>query len=238
MSAAELHRVQVGDLDMAVMIEGAGDDLVLLHGGGDGADGMAALQTRLARTHRVTAPEQRGHGRTPDLGSMSFAEMADDTIRLLDALGINGAEVVGWSDGGILALLIARERPDLVRRVVAIGASVAMDSEPAPLSPDDVDWIRTVDPAEVGMPIPVDTRRRLLAMWLEGPALSLDDLADVATPVLVVAADRDMITLDHTVAIFQSLPAAQLAIIPGSGHDVPRTDPDLVATVIERFLGS
>ncbi len=238
MSAAELQRVQVGALDMAVVIEGAGPDVVLLHGGGDGADGMAALQTRLATTHRVTAPEQRGHGRTPDPGSMSFAEMADDTIRLLDTLGISGADVVGWSDGGILALLIARERPDLVRRVVAIGASLAMDSEPAPLSPDDIDWIRTVDPTTVEMPIAVETRRRLLAMWLEGPALSLDDLADVAPPVLVVAADRDMITLDHTVAMCRGLPAAQLAILPGSRHDVPRTDPDLVATVIERFLAS
>jgi len=237
-SAAALRRVQVGDLDMAVVIEGAGPDLVLLHGGGDGADGMAALQARLATTYRVTAPEQRGHGRTPDPGTMSFAEMAEDTIRLLDTLGIDGADIVGWSDGGILALLIARQRPDLVRRVVAIGASVAMDSEPAPLSPADVEWIRTVDPAEVEMPIPVETRRRLLAMWLEGPALRLDDLAHVAPPVLVVAADRDMITLDHTVAIFRSLPAAQLAIIPGVGHDVPRTDPDLVATVIERFLAS
>ncbi len=220
------------------MIEGSGRDLVLLHGGGDGADGMAVLQTRLATTHRVTAPEQRGHGRTPDPGTMSFADMADDTIRLLDTLDIDRADLVGWSDGGILALLIARQRPDLVRRAVAIGASVAMDSEPAPLAPDDVEWIRTVDPAEVEMPIPIETRRRLLAMWLDGPALSLADLADVAAPVLVVAADRDMITLDHTVAIFRSLPAAQLAIIPGARHDVPRTDPDHIATVIERFLAS
>ena len=80
---------------------------------------------------------------------------------------------MGWSDGGILALLIARHRPDLVRRVVAIGASVAMDSDPAPLPDALVDWIRTVDPADVGMPIPIETRRRLLAMWLAGPALAL-----------------------------------------------------------------
>ena len=223
---------------MAVAIEGSGPDLVLLHGGGDGADGMAALQARLARTRRVTAPEQRGHGRTPDPGTMSFAAMADDTIRLLEALGIEAADFVGWSDGGILALLIARHRPDLVRRVVAIGASVAMDSDPAPLSAADVDWIRTVDPADVGMPIPVETRRRLFAMWLAGPELSLADLAEVTPPVLIVAADRDMITLDHTVAMFRALPAAQLAILPGVGHDVPRTDPDLVAAVVERFLGA
>ena len=187
---------------------------------------------------RVTAPEQRGHGRTPDVGSMSFAAMADDTIRLLEALGIEAADLVGWSDGGILALLIARHRPDLVRRVVAIGASVAMDSDPAPLSAATSTGSAPSTRQTVGMPIPVETRRRLFAMWLAGPELSLADLAELTPPVLVVAADRDMITLDHTVAMFRALPAAQLAILPGVGHDVPRTDPELVAAVVERFLGA
>ena len=82
----------------------------------------------------------------------------------------------------------------------------------------------------------VETRRRLFAMWLAGPELTLEDLTAIQVPVLFISADRDVITLDHTVAMFRALPQAQLAVIPKAEHDVPRTMPDVVAGLIETFL--
>lgn len=232
----EPRRIRVGGLDMAVVVDGAGPDLVLLHGGGDGPDGMEALQRMLAPGRRIIAPEQRGHGRTPDAGDLRYAAMADDTCTLLDALSVASADLVGWSDGGVLALMVARDRPDLVRRVVAIGANVAIDSKPPPLAPAALAEMRSADPAEVPMPMAVETRRRLFAMWLAGPELTLEDLSAIQVPVLFISADRDVITLDHTVAMFRALPQAQLAVIPKAEHDVPRTMPDVVAGLIETFL--
>lgn len=233
---AEVRQVQVGDLEMTVVVQGSGPDLVLLHGGGEGADGLAALQGLLASGHRVLAPEQRGHGRTPDIEPFGFDEMAADTVGLLESMGIASADLVGWSDGGIIALLIAHRRPDLVRRVVAIGASLRMDLQPDALRQADLDWIRTTDPATVPFPMAVETRHKLMAMWLAGPNLTFDDLRAIDLPVLVMAADHDMITLEHQLAMFQALPAGQLSVIPDATHEVPQTKPALVAGLIEAFL--
>lgn len=237
-ASAEVRQVRVGDLEMAVVVQGAGPDLVLLHGGGVGADVLTGLQERLATGHRVIAPEQRGHGHTPDIGALGFDEMAADTAALLETMGVVSADFVGWSDGGIVALLLARRRPDLVRRVVAIGASLRMDLEPAALGPAALEWVRTVDPAEVPFPMAVETRRKLLAMWQAGPDLTFEDLAAIERPVLLVAADHDMITLEHTLAMFQAMAAGQLAIIPDATHEVPRLRPEVVAALIEPFLGA
>src|SRR5690348_4857852 len=100
MAVVELHYV----------VEGAGPDLVLLHGGGGGIGDLDLLRARLAPGRRVISPDQRGHGRSPDPGSISYAEMAADTAALLDSLGARDADVVGWSDGGVLGLLLARDR--------------------------------------------------------------------------------------------------------------------------------
>lgn len=234
--SAAVRQMAIGDLEMTVVVQGSGPDLVLLHGGGEGADGFAALQGLLAAGHRVIAPEQRGHGRTPDIGLFGFDEMAADTVSLLESMGVGSADLVGWSDGGIVALLVAHRRPDLVRRVVAIGASLRMDLEPAALRPADLDWIRTTDPATVPFPMAVETRHKLMAMWLAGPGLTFDDLAAIDLPVLIMAADHDMITLEHQLAMFQALPAGQFAVIPDATHEVPQTKPGIVAGLIEAFL--
>ena len=234
--STEVRHVRVGDLEMTVVVQGSGPDLVLLHGGGEGADGLAALQGLLAVGHRVIAPEQRGHGRTPDIGPFGFDEMAADTIGLLEAMEIASADLVGWSDGGIIALLVAHRRPDLVRRVVAIGASLRMDLEPAALRPGDLEWIQTTDPATVPFPMAVETRHKLMAMWLAGPNLTFADLESITIPVLIMAADHDMITLEHQLAMFQALPAGQFAVIADATHDVPQAQPDKVAAQVEAFL--
>ena len=228
--------VAARDLEMYVETEGVGPDLVLLHGGSSDANEMASLRALLARTHRVLSPEQRSHGRTADAGALTYAGMSLDTARLLDALGLRDVDLVGWSDGGIVALGVARDRPDLVRRVVAIGANVAAVDAPAPLSAEMEDWFPTATAADLPH-LPPANADHILAMWRAGPELRLADLVDIAAPVLVVAGDHDVITLEHTVAMFQALPDARLAILPGAGHDVPVTRPADVAALIETFLG-
>ena len=195
--------VRVGDLDMTVVVDGEGRDLLLLHGGGEGADGLAELGALLvAGGHRVLAPEQRAHGRTPGMAPLSYEAMAADTAGLLDALELRGVDVVGWSDGGILGLLLARDRPDLVRRVVPIGANAAIDSDPSPVASEAFDWFEQVDPETVPIAVPVEWRREQFQMWRTGPLLPITDLARIAAPVLLISADRDLVSLEHTAALF------------------------------------
>src|SRR5436189_6470567 len=100
---------------------GAGDALVLLHPGGAGVDSRARAPSlgALAERFHVYTPERRGHGHTPDVeGPTTFDAMATDTVAFLEAVVGRPADLVGCSDGAVVALLVARRRPDLVRQLV------------------------------------------------------------------------------------------------------------------------
>ncbi|HKG55985.1 MAG TPA: alpha/beta hydrolase [Candidatus Limnocylindrales bacterium] len=244
----DVQRVDVGAVEMYVEITGHGPDLVLLHGGGGTIDDLGALRTLLSANHRVVAPEQRGHGRTGDPGDISYPAMAADTAALLDALAVERADLVGWSDGAVIALLVARDRPDLVGSVVSIGGNVDATPPATPAFTESTSaWLASATPADVPMPpLYRDPREgpahwplvaaRVLEMWRHDPGLSLDDLSRLSCPVLFVSGDRDMIELDHTLAMYRAAASAALAIVPHAGHHVPATHVALVAELTEQFL--
>lgn len=217
-------------------IDGEGPDLVLLHGGGGSGEELTDLRDRLAARHRVISPDQRGHGASPWAEPFTYATMAEDTAVLLDRLGVRSADLVGWSDGGIVALLVARDRPDLVRRVVAIGADVDVGpGEPPHLTPEAAAEQVALTPEQLGG----DPGRAaaLVRLWTTPHGISIADLGTLLAPALFVAGDRDLITLEHTGAMFRAAHAAQLAIVPGTDHALPVTHPELVADLVGRFLG-
>ena len=103
---------------------GAGEPLLLLHGGISTNETWGAQMPDFGAHFRVIAPERRGHGHTPDLeGPLSYDVMASDTIGFLEAVVGDPAHLVGWSDGGVVGLLVAMARPDLVRKLVVISAN-------------------------------------------------------------------------------------------------------------------
>ena len=108
---------------------GAGAPVLLLHGGWNRRRAGVRQTPVLAERHRVVLIDRRGHGRTPDVdGPITYEVMRDDTIACIEALDLAGAHLVGWSDGGIVALMVAIARPDLVGRIVAIGANASADA--------------------------------------------------------------------------------------------------------------
>src|SRR5262245_40207502 len=103
-------------------VRGAGDPVILLHGGMCTAEPFDGQAPALAERYRAYVPERRGHGRTPDVdGPITYEVMARDTIDFIEAAGTGPAHLVGWSDGAIVGLLVALERPELVRKLVLIG---------------------------------------------------------------------------------------------------------------------
>lgn len=224
-------------------IAGAGEPLLLLHGGFCSLETMRTLGEDLATSYAVHAPERPGHGRTPDReGPFGYDDGVLDTLAYLDAVGLDRVHVVGFSDGAIIGLLLALEHPDRVHSLVAISANLdpdcfVPDGEAGPdgrAEPDrerrDYEELSPDGPGHVDVVL-----EKLGTMWTSEPHIPADSLAAIACPTLVVAGDRDVIALDHTRTIARGIPGARLAILPGS-HLLVGERPAVVAALVRDFL--
>ncbi len=226
------HWAEVNGHRVYYETSGSGRPLLLLHGGGNSIHSSFAKQLDVfARTHSIIAPEQIAHGHTPDPGGpITYDRMANDTAALLEQLKVKDADVIGWSDGGIVALILAVRHPELVRRVVVTGANFA----PEGYFPDDVRQMRAKDVAS-----PATIAERLNHLWATSPAkdeLSPALLSGLHRGVLVMAGDHDIILLDHTIALYRALPDARLCILPGTTHSTLIQRPEWTNAIVASFL--
>lgn len=223
---------------------GAGEEtIVLLHGGlGNGDELLDSIGPPLAEHYRLTAPDRRGHGRTADTeAAFHYDDMVTETIAVLEQLVGGPAHLVGWSDGGIVALLLSRRRPDLVDRQVLIGVNFHFEGMRAiEMAPDDPFGAamynayvqRTPDGAD-HFPVVME---KTMTLFATEPMLTTDDLRNITAPSLVLVGDDDCIELAHTVALYESLPAGQLAVVPRTSHALPMEAPEEAARIIREFL--
>jgi pimeloyl-ACP methyl ester carboxylesterase len=213
-------------------LRGEGPPLVLLHGGGDSGEHSFVRQLRVfSEHHHIVAPDQVGQGRTPDVpGPLTYTGMMQDTAALLQMLKLEHVDVVGFSDGGILALMLAVRHPELVRRLVISGVNIA----PEGLNPEDLEELRA---SQIPKPKTID--EKLAHLWATSPTeteLNVALLAKITQPVLVISGDRDAITLEHTLQIFHALPNAELCVLPGTDHATFSGRPDWLNPIIGAFL--
>ena len=221
---------------------GKGDPCLLLHPGGAGVDSRAVAPAAdaLGQVFHVYTPEQRAHGRTPDgAGPISYELMAHDTIGFIEAVIGHPVYLAGYSDGAIVALTVARHRPDLVRRLVFVAGVFhrdgweegVLDGEPpeffrqsyGELSPDGIGHYDVV-------------AAKLAAMHAAGPALSPADLRKITLRTLIMLGDDDEVRLEHAIAMYRSLPDAELAVVPGTSHGLLVEKPGLCNSLITQFL--
>ena len=213
-------------------LRGSGPTLVFLHGGGDSGERSFVHQLDVfSEHHHIVAPDQVGQGRTPDIpGPLSYTAMMEDTAGLLRILKLQHVDVVGFSDGGILALMLAVRHPELVRRLVISGVNIA----PEGLRPEDLEELRANQ-----IPKPTTIDEKLAHLWLTSPTeeeLNLGLLAKITQPVLVISGDRDAITLEHTLKIFHALPDAELCVLPGTDHATFSGRSEWLNPIISAFL--
>jgi pimeloyl-ACP methyl ester carboxylesterase len=227
-------------------VDGDGDPVVLLHGGFGGAASFFAQRPALVEAGlRVFCPERRGHAHTPDIdGPLTYSVMADDTIAYLGQVLPRGAALVGWSDGAVVALLVALRRPDLVHRMVLIGQYynssgrvTGSDLDAFLRSPDAVTFLRAgYDPFSPDGPehFPVVYEKTMHMIETE-PEIDLATLGGVTAATLVLQGDRDEVTVDHSLDVVAALADARLAVLPGS-HALPIERPDVVNPLLISFL--
>ena len=218
-----------------------GRPMLLLHGGGaTPRDSFARQMRAFAAAHRVIAPEQVGHGRTPDLpGPLSYRRMMEDTAALLNALRLGPVDVVGFSDGGILALMLAAHHPDLVRRLVVSGANYSPDGVTEEVQSAERERLKYPLAVDRGFRHEVSFDDKLMRLWAASPTeeeLSPALLSHITRRVLVMVGDHDVIKMSHTFALYNALPNARLWILPNTSHSTFSERPTWVNNEVLAFL--
>jgi pimeloyl-ACP methyl ester carboxylesterase len=224
---------QHGGVKLYYEVYGQGPPLLLIHGNGASIWSMKDQIAFFSKHYRVIAMDSRDHGRSGDAaGPLTFEAMTDDLAALLDHLHTGPVLVLGWSDGGIEALLLGLRHPDKVTRIAAMAANLY----PEGLAPE---FLKLSGPPPKADPGHTPTRaERVDALDRDEPHIKPDALQAITAPTLVLAGDHDAIADDHTLEIYHHLPNAELAVFPGATHMIPADDPARFNATVERFFAT
>ena len=243
--AAAAETLRTNGIELEYEVSGSGEALLLIHGFGSCIDhSWGSIIPELAKSHRVIAVNQRGHGRsTNPSGQFTHAESAEDIRSLMDTLGIRSARAIGFSSGGMTLLHLATRYPDRVSKLVVVGATTHFGDQARRI-------MRSV--ASDGLPPPV--REQFLKCAQRGPAqadeltrqfgafedsyedmnFKTGDLAKIRAETLIVHGDRDeFFPVSIPVNMYRAIPKSQLWIVRGGDHSPTAGAPreTFVATV-------
>jgi pimeloyl-ACP methyl ester carboxylesterase len=237
------HYADIHGLHLYYEIAGEGAPLLILHGGLSASPAWPSAVEFFRKNHRIIAPVQMGHGRTADNMSrrMDYHDMAEDTVELLRRLGVTRVDVIGFSDGGDVALDLAIHHPDLIGKAAVSGANRSPDKPALPANvfkPEDAPALREayVAVSPDGPDHYVTFFHRVTDMWATQPNFTDAELRGIKAHFLVIAGDHDAFSPEATVELWRLIPQAQLWIIPDATHLVPFTKPEIFNAGVERFL--
>jgi len=231
------HYLSTRGFKLYYEIYGQGEPLLLLHGNGGSIESMAGQIPFFSGHYKVIAIDTRGHGKSKDPSdSLSFEQIVDDFNALLDTLRLDSCYVIGWSDGGIDALLLAIRHPEKVKKMAFTGANLTPDT--LGLTPY-VYGLITQDHINIHkQPRTPETisRRKVIDLDYNHPHITLDQLHQIHCPTMVIGGDHDVIPILHTVLIAQNISQSYLWIVPNSGHSVPVFKKDQFNSLIDDFF--
>ena len=223
------------DIQLNYIEQGQGKPLILLHGNGESCDYFEHQITYFSKNYRVIAIDTRGHGQSAR-GDKPFTikQFAEDLHDFMNEKGITKANILGFSDGGNIALTFALKYPEKVEKLILNGANL-FPSGVKPL----YQW-----PIVIGYHIAklfskksekAHHNTELLGLMVNEPHIEPSELTLLTMPVLVIAGTKDMIKESHTKLIYKSLPNAQLVILDGD-HFIANRHPEAFNAAVEKFL--
>jgi pimeloyl-ACP methyl ester carboxylesterase len=223
------------DIQLHFIEQGQGQPMILLHGNGESCDYFEHQIAYFSKQYHVIALDTRGHGQSPR-GEKPFTikQFAEDLLDFMDEKSIERAIILGFSDGGNIALTFALKYPERIEKLILNGANL-FPSGVKPL----YQW-----PIEIGYRIArlfskksekAKQNAEMLGLMVNEPHIEPSELARLTMPVLVIAGTKDMIKESHTRLIYKSLPNAQMNIIEGD-HFVANKNADAFNKVVDLFL--
>ncbi len=226
------------DVTLYYEVYGQGEPLLIIHGNGGSIGTMAAQVAFFRSRYRVIAMDSRDQGKSGDSpGNITYEKMTDDLAALLDHLKTGPVDVLGWSDGGIEALLLGIRHPAKVKKIAAMAANLNPSTEA--VYPETWAMARSMmDAIPAAAKDTPEGRRaiKLTSMMFEEPNIAPSALEAITAPTLVLASDHDLIRDEHTLDIFHHVPNSQLCIFPDATHMVPYDAPALFNATVQRFF--
>ena len=223
------------DIELHCEETGGGEPLVLLHGNGEDGTYFTHQIAHFSQRFRVLALDTRGHGQSPR-GEAPFTirQFARDLLAFLDARGIERAHLLGFSDGGNIALVFALAHPERVGKLVLNGANLnARGVKRSVQVPIELGY--RMARLFAGLSAKARANAEMLGLMVNDPNVAPEELAALTAPTLVIAGENDMIREDHTRLIAERIPNARLAFVPGD-HFVAAKNPAAFNREVERFL--
>lgn len=258
-NAVQSGYASVNGMEMYYEIHGTGAPLVVLHGAYMNIDAMGGIIPRLAETRQVIAVELQGHGRTNDVEGRPFTyeQFADDVAAFMDVIGVEQADVFGFSMGASTAIQFALRHPERVNKLIVVSGTYNSSGA----TPDLLPMLQSMTP-EMFIGTPIEAEYRRLAPNPDGFATLVQKLIDLdvtpqdwspeaiqalTSPTLVIVGDSDSVQPEHAVSLFRlrgggvngdmaGLPSAQLAILPGTTHLSVLGQVDLLTAITTNFL--
>lgn len=215
--------IQINNLTLNYEIHGNGKPIILLHGNSESLEIFDKLINKLKETHKVYAIDSRCHGKSEKTKEISYDLMANDIIEFIKKLNIEKPILYGFSDGGIIGLLIAMREPNLLSKLIISGANL----NPSVLSKSMIFFIRITY---------FLTRNNLFKMMADEPNIQPEQLKNIIIPTVVLAGEKDIVSYEHTKLIADNIKNSVLEIIPKENHGSYIIHNEKLYDIIEKYL--
>ncbi|OCG07557.1 hypothetical protein A9G13_04805 [Gilliamella sp. wkB178] len=216
--------IYVNGVNLHYQKTGVGEPLILLHGNGEDHQIFSPLISKLQSNYTIYAVDSRNHGRSDKTGVYDYSVMADDVEALIKKLHLKSVNIIGFSDGAIIALLLALRCQEMIKKMALLGVNL----KPSDFTQKSYEYLqqhyaRTKDP--------------LFKMMLEQPNIEISSLTKVTIPTLIIGAENDIYHQEMFSQIAENIPNSQLKIIAGHDHGSYIVNNDMLYPDLDVFFG-
>ena len=215
--------INVNDINLYYEIYGKGTPIILVHGNGETHQIFDVLIDKLKDNYTVYALDSRCHGKSQKTEKISYELMAQDMICFIKKLKINKPIFYGFSDGGIIGLLIAIKEPKLLSKLIVSGAN---------LNPNGISKVILI----LSKIVYFITRNKLIRMMVKEPNISIKDLEKINIPTYVLAGQKDVIKEEHTRLIAENIKNSTLEIVPKENHSSYIVHSEKIYNIIKKYI--
>ncbi len=215
--------INVNNVNIYYEVYGSGRPIILLHGNSETHEIFDKLIEKLKDKCKVYAIDSRCHGKSEKTSEISYNLMRDDIIAFIKKLKIEKPILYGFSDGGIIGLLVAIKEPNILSKLIVSGAN---------LSPNGMKKSILIL-SKLGY---FFTKNKLFKMMIDEPNIHLEELKKIKIPTIILAGQRDVIKLEHTKIIKNNIPNSILEIVKNENHGSYIIHTSKIYDIIKKYI--